>query len=77
MKLLGWYDDAENLYIAMDYFPLGDLETYLRNRDQPLPEVEVQQIILQLLEGLEFMHKSKFAHRDMKPAVSRSIEYLH
>ncbi|KAF2792923.1 kinase-like protein [Melanomma pulvis-pyrius CBS 109.77] len=68
VKLLGWYDDEAKLYIAMDYFPLGNLESYLRNSRTPLPMVEVQQITFQLLEGVAFMHKNKFAHRDLKPA---------
>jgi serine/threonine protein kinase len=54
----------------MEYFPLGDLQTYLNDADQPLPETEVQQIVYQILEGLKFMHTNGFAHRDIKPAVS-------
>ena len=54
----------------MDYFPFGDLETYLRNSEKPIPKKEVLQINFQLLEGLAFKHSNKFAHRDLKPAVS-------
>jgi len=49
----------------MEYFPLGDLQSYLTS---PLPEADVQQICFQLLEGLDFMHCNGFAHRDLKPA---------
>lgn len=50
----------------MEYAPLGDLEGHLRS---PLPEVEVREITRQVLKGLDFMHSSRFAHRDLKPNV--------
>ncbi|KAK1240314.1 hypothetical protein MKX08_007756 [Trichoderma sp. CBMAI-0020] len=67
VKLLGWYDDdASNLYIAMEYFPLGDLQKYM---DKPglIDEVDVREISFQVLEGLSYMHREGFAHRDIKP----------
>jgi serine/threonine protein kinase len=50
----------------MEYFPNGDLHKYLGS---PLPEMEGQRIVSQILEGLDFMHDHGFAHRDLKPAV--------
>lgn len=57
----------------MEYFPHGDLHKYLSSA---LPEKEGQQIVLQILEGLQFMHEIGFAHRDLKPAVSLAIRFL-
>jgi serine/threonine protein kinase len=57
------------VFIAMEYFPLGDLQPYLSS---PLPEKDVQQITYQILEGLLFMHDNGFVHRDLKPNVSFS-----
>lgn len=58
----------------MEYCELGDLQTYLDNpvtcRGKRLPESQVRQIAGQLLEALSLMHKGRFAHRDIKPAVS-------
>ena len=51
----------------MEYLPAGDLHKYLSS---PLPEMEAQHIVFQILEGLHFMHDNGFAHRDLKPAVS-------
>lgn len=51
----------------MEYFELRDLGICIK---QPLPELEAQQITYQLLEGLEQLHLSGYAHRDLKPAVS-------
>jgi serine/threonine protein kinase len=55
----------------MEYLELGDLHDYLLNKDQPLPELEARCIMFQILEGLDFMHDNGFAHRDLKPRVSR------
>lgn len=67
VKFLGWYDDdASNLYIAMEYFPLGDLQKFM---DKPglIDEADVREISFQVLEGLSYMHREGFAHRDIKP----------
>jgi serine/threonine protein kinase len=48
----------------MEYLPLGDLQSYLNN---PLPESEARTITEQTLQGIDFMHRSKIAHRDLKP----------
>lgn len=69
VKLLGWYDTDSSLYIAMEYFPLGDLEKYMSNNG-PMHEADAQEVSFQLLEGLSYMHREGFAHRDVKPGVS-------
>lgn len=55
----------------MEYLKLGDLHDYLLSKDQPLPELKSRYIMFQILEGLDFMHNNGFAHRDLKPRVSR------
>lgn len=50
----------------MEYLPLGDLHDYL-SESPCLPEVEAQLVTFQLLEGLSFMHRNGFMHRDLKP----------
>ncbi|KAJ5180620.1 hypothetical protein N7492_003830 [Penicillium capsulatum] len=64
VKSSGWYENAESVFICMEYLPLGDLQKYMVH---PFVEDEAQQIALQLLEGLDFMHSSGFAHQDLKP----------
>lgn len=72
MKLYGWYRDDEHLFIAMEFFELGDLRTCVT---APLPERESQVIVYQIAEALEFMHSRNFVHRDLKPSV-RFIHHL-
>ncbi|KAK4059481.1 hypothetical protein Trihar35433_10757 [Trichoderma harzianum] len=66
VKSLGWYESDDSLFIAMEYFPMGDLQKYL-DAHAPLPENDTCQIISQVLRGLSVMHEEGFAHRDIKP----------
>ncbi|KAH7152607.1 kinase-like domain-containing protein [Dactylonectria macrodidyma] len=64
VRSFGWYHNSESIFITMEYLPLGDLEEHISER---LPEAQTRRITLQILQGLAFMHQSKFAHRDLKP----------
>ena len=66
MRLLGWFEAPETLYIAMEYLEEGDLTTHIGT---PLHQEIVQNITKQILEGLKVMHQQGIAHRDLKPAV--------
>jgi serine/threonine protein kinase len=65
--LRGWYEDDNNIFLAMEYFPLGDLDGYIA---RGIPEDAARTICAQLLDGLCKMHSIGFTHRDMKPRVS-------
>jgi serine/threonine protein kinase len=57
----------------MEYFRLGDLYKYLDQANSaPCTEEDGKQIANQLLHGLKIMHGLGFAHRDIKPQVSKS-----
>ncbi|KAK0653022.1 kinase-like domain-containing protein [Cercophora newfieldiana] len=60
----GWWITGDSLYIAIEYFELGDLEGFLNS---PLSEDVAGDIAYQLAEGLCYMHEIGFAHRDLKP----------
>ncbi|KAI3319063.1 kinase-like protein [Xylariaceae sp. AK1471] len=72
IKFYGWYTSYEHLYIAMEYCGLGDLRSYLFDKQkclqQRLPENAVRDIASQVIDALAFMHQERFAHRDLKPA---------
>lgn len=68
VNFLGWFDDEEKVYIAMEYFQYGTLGEYI---SESLSEKDARIITLQLLEGLKIMHDEHFTHRDLKPQVNR------
>lgn len=37
------------------------------NREKSLPEPALKEIVIQILQGLAYMHKHGFFHRDLKP----------
>lgn len=59
----------------MEYLPYGDLEDHLSNSEDLLPQDQVQGIVSQIADGIYFMHENRFAHRDLKPAVSSQVYY--
>ncbi|TKA68937.1 hypothetical protein B0A49_05344 [Cryomyces minteri] len=60
----GWYESNESIYLAMEFFEHGDLSNCLSG---PIPEDNAKDIAKQVAQGLEIMHASGFAHRDLKP----------
>jgi len=66
VEFIGWFEDPETLYIAMEYLKEGDLTKHVGT---PLPQETVQDISRQILEGLKVMHQEGITHRDIKPAV--------
>ncbi|MEQ1579294.1 MAG: serine/threonine-protein kinase [Steroidobacteraceae bacterium] len=59
---LGIADD--HAYIAMEYFPGGDLRSKMR---EPVPLVEALRIVAQIVRALEAIHAVGVLHRDLKP----------
>jgi serine/threonine protein kinase len=68
VRSYGWYEGPGFLSISMEYCPFGDLKSFLTERGR-FPEADTQDIISQIVEGLYFMHREGFAHRDLKPGV--------
>ncbi|PNP79218.1 hypothetical protein FNYG_07294 [Fusarium nygamai] len=66
VKSLGWYATSNKLYIAMEFFPDGDLYAYIRDHRR-MTDDECSHIISQVLSGVAVMHEAGFAHRDVKP----------
>lgn len=62
----GWWDNLDYIFLAMEYFALGNLEDNIVSG--PPNARGAYDIMYQLLEGLEIMHAEGFAHRDLKPA---------
>ncbi|EMR08201.1 hypothetical protein PNEG_03371 [Pneumocystis murina B123] len=60
---------SENGYffIVLEYYPLGDLyESIISNR-LPKDTEAIRSFMLQLIDGVSFLHKNGVYHRDLKP----------
>jgi len=60
------FQDTQNLYIVMDFFPGGDLFSILE-KEQDLDEDAVRFYLAEIAAGLHDLHQLGFVHRDVKP----------
>ncbi|VDK44802.1 unnamed protein product [Anisakis simplex] len=66
IKLREVIRENDNLYFVFEYMQ-ENLYELMKDRDRYFPEHVVRNIIYQVLQGLAYMHKNGFFHRDMKP----------
>lgn len=77
IRLLYTFQDASNLYMCMEMLPGGELLQYILKkrrereaagvRDKACSFAATQFYIAEIVEGIEYMHREKVIHRDMKP----------
>ena len=63
----GVFSENNTAYIVMDYCAGVTLDIMLRNRNK-LNQSEFLNIMLPIMDGLEYMHDNGYIHRDIKPA---------
>ncbi|XP_039031578.1 serine/threonine-protein kinase CBK1-like [Hibiscus syriacus] len=66
VKLYYSFQDAEYLYLIMEYLPGGDMMTLLM-REDTLTETVARFYIAQSVLAIESIHKHNYIHRDLKP----------
>lgn len=66
VKLKEVIRENDQLYFVFEYMK-ENLYQMMKNRDKLIPESMIRNIIYQVLQGLAFIHKHGFFHRDMKP----------
>ena len=54
------------VYFVFEYVE-KNLYQYLKGQPKLLPELTVHQLTLDMLNGLDYMHRHGFFHRDLKP----------
>lgn len=66
VKLYYSFQDAEYLYLIMEYLPGGDMMTLLM-REETLTETVARFYIAQSVLAIESIHRYNYIHRDIKP----------
>ena len=69
VKLYAAYFHRESgrVHIALEFMDRGSLQDVLRSLRGPVPAQYVPEITSQIVQGLQYLHKHKFIHRDVKP----------
>ncbi|CAJ0594938.1 unnamed protein product [Cylicocyclus nassatus] len=66
IKLREVIRENDVLYFVFEYMQ-ENLYELMKDRDRYFPEGVIRNIIYQILQGLAFMHRNGYFHRDMKP----------
>ena len=66
VKLHGYFYDAKNIYVVLDYCEHGNLYQKLR-RERCFSEEQAKHIIMQIVEALIYLQDRNVIHRDIKP----------
>ncbi|XP_057178849.1 serine/threonine-protein kinase MAK isoform X2 [Triplophysa rosa] len=66
VKLKEVIRENDHLYFVFEYMK-ENLYQLMKNRTKLFPESVIRNISFQILQGLSFIHKNGFFHRDMKP----------
>lgn len=66
LRLLQIFRENDHLYLVFELLN-GSLLKSIQERQDPFAESQVRNIIFQMLEGLQVVHKNGFFHRDIKP----------
>ena len=67
IRLYNVFENADYMYIIMEYCSGGDLFSYLENRNFRVPEKRASTIIHKMAAAVYYMHSFGVAHRDLKP----------
>jgi serine/threonine protein kinase len=66
VEFVEYHDQGDYLYIIMEYVRQGDLQGYL-NQHGTMREELARTMAQQILSALNYLHRAKITHRDIKP----------
>ena len=67
VQLVDYFETMKEIIIVLKYIEGNTLGSYLKEKNFNLNEIEVANIIYQIAQGVEYLHKFGIVHRDLKP----------
>ena len=67
VHLLDHFENAEYIFIVMEYIRGGRLTDYMKEKKFHFTEKRVAEIIYEIALGVKYLHKYGIIHRDLKP----------
>ena len=67
VRLLDHFENAEYIFIVMEYIRGGRLTDYMKEKKFNFSEKRAAEIIFELATGVKYLHKYGIIHRDLKP----------
>lgn len=63
MAIQETFQSETNIYVIMEYLPLGDLYYIFKKKDSPFSEETIVNIASEIVIGLEVLHKQGIVYR--------------
>jgi serine/threonine protein kinase len=67
VSLLDHFENAEYIFIVMEYIRGGRLTDYMKEKKFNFTEKRAAELIYELALGVKYLHKYGIVHRDLKP----------
>lgn len=65
LKMVAWFHDEVRVYLVLEYAVKGDLWGLMTKNE--LTERDAARYVLQVVEGMMYLHRNNIIHRDIKP----------
>lgn len=59
-------NEKNSLYLSFEMMEM-DLSAFIKSRQRQVPIFEVKKIMYEIIKGVDYLHKNRIFHRDLKP----------